>query len=119
MCRNNNDVVSKKVVFGFGETLVGDDFAEGLVGGVRVWREEGHRLVEFSREGSVGVILRLRGWQVIKMVTEPSSACLSESFVNFCFIKRKIFESFLVVEGAGIHRADEFHNGDGEVGVAV
>ncbi len=40
MCRKNNDVVSKKVVFRFGEPLISDDFVEGLAGSVGVGSEE-------------------------------------------------------------------------------
>lgn len=53
------------------------------------------------------------------MVAKPGCASRSESFVDFCFVEREVFESFLMVDGTGVHRADEFHDGDGEVGVAV
>ncbi len=53
------------------------------------------------------------------MVAKPACASRSESFVNCRFIEWEIFEGFLVIDGTGVHCTDEFHNGDGEVGVAV
>ena len=55
----NDDVVAAEGVFGLRKALIGDDFAEGGVGGVFIGGEEGHGLVELLREGGLRVVLRL------------------------------------------------------------
>ena len=52
------------------------------------------------------------------MITEPGGAGVSEVFVNLGFVEGKIFESGLIVDGAGVAGQNKFHDGDGKVGIA-
>lgn len=61
----NDDILVKKVVLWLWEALIGDDFSEGLVGGVGFWSEERHRFVEFASEGGGGVVLEVVIWEKI------------------------------------------------------
>ena len=60
----NDDILTFKVIFRFGKVLVGDNFTEGLVGGVGLRSKERHGLIELLSEGGFGVILGCGGWQV-------------------------------------------------------
>lgn len=50
---------------------------------------------------------------------KPSGASGGEGAVDGSFVKREISESGLVVNWAGVHGFDEFHDGEGEVSGAV
>ena len=52
MSGENDDVLVKKVVLWLWEALIGDDFSEGLVGGVDFWSEERHRFVRSEEHTS-------------------------------------------------------------------
>ena len=114
----DNTGVTEELVFGFGVALVGDDLAEDKVGGVALGVELAQGLIEFGGVGGVGVVLGGRRGEVIEMRGEPGGAGRGESLVNRGFIKGEVGQGGLVVDGAGVEAAGEFHDGVAEVGVA-
>lgn len=114
----DNTGVAEELVFGLGVALVGDDLAEDEVGGVALGVELTHGFIKFGGVGGVGVVLGDRCREMIEMLGEPGGAGRGESLVDDGFIKGEIGQGGLVVDGAGVKAAGEFHDGVAEVGVA-
>lgn len=114
----DNAGVAEELVFGFGVALVGDDLAEDEVGGVALGVELAHGFIELGGVGGVGVVLGDRCREMIEMFGEPGGAGRGEGLVDCGFIKGEVGQGGLVVDGAGVKAAGEFHNGVTEVGVA-
>lgn len=104
--------------------------AKELGGGVFFGLEEGHGFIEFAAEGGFGVVLGrgfeaenrgavgLVGADVGEVIEEPSCAGFGKGLINCEFVEREIFESGLVIDGAGVHSLGEFHDGIAKIFVA-
>ena len=114
----DNTGVTEELVFGFGVALVGDDLAKDEVGGVALWVELAEGFVELGGVGGAGIVLGGRRGEVIEVCGEPGGAGRGESLIDGEFIKGEVGEGGLVVDGAGVEAAGEFHDGVAEVGVA-
>ena len=57
MGAENDDFLTEKSVFGLGEALIGDYLAEGGIGGVDIWGEGRHGLVELGRKSGLSIVL--------------------------------------------------------------
>lgn len=110
--------VAEELVFGLGVALVGDDLAKDEVGGVALGVELAEGFVEFGGVGGARIVLGGRRGEMVEVFGEPGGAGGSESLVDGEFIKREVGEGGLVVDGAGVEAAGEFHDGVAEVGVA-
>ena len=114
----DNAGVAEELIFGLGVALVGDDLAKDKVGGVALGVELAQGFIKFGGVGGVGVVLGGRCREMIEMFGEPGGAGRGESRVDGGFIKGEVGQGSLVIDGAGVKAAGEFHNGVAEVGAA-
>ena len=110
--------VAEELVFGLGVALVGDDLAKDEVGGVALGVELAEGFVELGSVGGVGIVLGGRRGEVVEVLDEPGGAGRGEGLIDSEFVEREVGEGGLVVDGAGVEAAGEFHDGVAEVGVA-
>ncbi len=80
----------EKFIFWLGKTLVGDDLAENLLGGVGLGVELGHRFVEFAGESGGGIVLRSGGEaaDVAKIFNKPLGTAVRKGAIDEVFVER-------------------------------